>query len=215
MDDRFSELIDFFSPHFSLPDDKSRARIILAAKKRFLDEGFARVTIGDLCHGMRISKKTFYKYFKDKEDLVLAVIAYNMKMVLPIMAESLTDDASPEEQLENFLDFLINEFPKHVTVAFMADVQALLPDVWEVIDKFRKGRVQNFFEILKRGQQKGVFTKSINADKASRFFLILLDRILDPKLLYENELQLSDVTSIWFVLLRDGIYAKNYKESER
>lgn len=215
MDKRFSELIDFFGPYFDAPEDKTRERIVLAAKKRFMYEGFARVTIGDMCHDMRISKKTFYKHFKDKEDIVLAVIAHNMKIFIPKMAESFTNDAHPEQQLEFFLDFLINEFPKHVTVAFMADVQALLPDVWEVIDTFRKKRIQNFFEILKRGQQKGVFTKAFDADKASRLFLILIDRFLDPKLLYENELQLSDVMSIWLVLLRDGIYSKEYKESRQ
>lgn len=215
MDNRFSEIIDFFSPYSGSLEDKTRERIVLAAKKRFLYEGFARVTIGDLCHDMHISKKTFYKHFKDKEDLVMAIIASNMAIIIPVMAESLSEKTNPAKQLEFFTDFMINEFPKHVTVAFMADVQALLPEVWEVIDTFRKQRIQNFFEILKKGQQEGVFTKDFDADKTSRLFLVLIDRFLDPKLLYENGLQLSDVTSIWLILLRNGIYSKEYKESRQ
>jgi AcrR family transcriptional regulator len=51
-----------------------KERIIARADERFLKEGFARISVDDLTSDLSMSKKTFYKIFRSKEDLVEQII---------------------------------------------------------------------------------------------------------------------------------------------
>ena len=48
--------------------------ILKTGAKRFLKYGLRSVSIDDICADLRISKKTFYTYFSQKEALVEAVL---------------------------------------------------------------------------------------------------------------------------------------------
>lgn len=51
-------------------DVETRKRIIKVASELFLKYGLRSVTIDDICNELRISKKTFYVHFKQKEELI-------------------------------------------------------------------------------------------------------------------------------------------------
>ena len=209
------KFIKLFKGHIDVESEKTRDRILLSAKRRFLEDGFAKVTIGDLCHSMKISKKTFYKHFKEKEDLVLAVLATNIKIFLARFVKIFEGDLSAVEKFDQYIEFITVDFPQNVTTAFMADVQALMPEVWEAIDKFRKVQVSRMVDIIREGQKEGAFNKNFDADIASKFLMLILERVLDPKLLYENGIQLSEFVKFLSVLMEEGIRVRPEKrESE-
>jgi AcrR family transcriptional regulator len=56
-------------------ETKSKKYVALldTAKALFFKHGIKRVTIGEICEKSKVSKVTFYKYFKDKNDLVKTI----------------------------------------------------------------------------------------------------------------------------------------------
>ena len=54
--------------------DKTRSKILAAAERLFVRYGFQKTTIGDICHDGRISRQTYYRYFPDKEELLVGYI---------------------------------------------------------------------------------------------------------------------------------------------
>ena len=54
--------------------DEQRNKIIDLALERFKQYGIRSVSIDDLCHELGMSKKTFYVYFKQKDELVQDVL---------------------------------------------------------------------------------------------------------------------------------------------
>jgi AcrR family transcriptional regulator len=56
-------------------ETKSKKYVALldTAKALFFKYGIKRVTIGEICEKSKVSKVTFYKYFKDKNDLVKTI----------------------------------------------------------------------------------------------------------------------------------------------
>jgi len=52
--------------------DRMRAEAAGIAFRVFLDRGFDDVTVDDLCAAMGLSRRSFFRYFKAKEDVVLA-----------------------------------------------------------------------------------------------------------------------------------------------
>ena len=49
-------------------------KILNYSKDRFFKDGFYKVTMDNIASGMRISKKTIYKYFTSKESLVESIV---------------------------------------------------------------------------------------------------------------------------------------------
>ncbi|MGC3976889.1 MAG: helix-turn-helix domain-containing protein [Paludibacteraceae bacterium] len=56
--------------------DKIVNDIIKSAEERFIQFGIRNVSVDNICNDIHISKKTFYKYFPQKEDLIVSVIGY-------------------------------------------------------------------------------------------------------------------------------------------
>ena len=49
-------------------------KIFSYAKSLFLKEGFYKITMDNLASGLKVSKKTIYKYFGSKELLVESIV---------------------------------------------------------------------------------------------------------------------------------------------
>lgn len=52
---------------------------MMTANGLFSKDGVREVSIDDICRKLCISKKTFYQYYAQKEDLVADVVAYNVE----------------------------------------------------------------------------------------------------------------------------------------
>jgi len=77
-------------------DTEVRERIISYAREHFMHEGFSKVTLDEIATELGMSKKTLYKYFEDKEDLLRAGIEENLRNIareIDAISTSEGDDA--------------------------------------------------------------------------------------------------------------------------
>ena len=61
--------------------DQLSQHIIQSAYSKFMQFGIRSVSIDDICNELRISKKTFYRIFSKKEDLVEATIGFQVSFL--------------------------------------------------------------------------------------------------------------------------------------
>lgn len=54
--------------------DKIKQEILKTATNAFVKKGIRSVSVDDICDDLRIYKKTFYSYYRQKEALVMAVM---------------------------------------------------------------------------------------------------------------------------------------------
>lgn len=57
----------------------TKETIMKTANVLFSQDGVREVSIDDICRKLCISKKTFYQYYAQKEDLVADVVTYNVE----------------------------------------------------------------------------------------------------------------------------------------
>lgn len=82
----------------------------------FLDKGYSNVTIMDICKELNITKPTFYKHVKSKEELILNLYDYTVNTITSNPMSVLEVDSNIERLILVFND-LVNE-----TIAFKSDL---------------------------------------------------------------------------------------------
>ena len=80
--------------------DEKLEKILLDSFQIYQDLGIKSVSIEDLCKRMHISKKTIYKFIKNKEDLI-------SKIYLELFLKEISEEYSKVEETENAIHQII------------------------------------------------------------------------------------------------------------
>ncbi|MBP1637371.1 MAG: transcriptional regulator [Bacteroidetes bacterium] len=142
--------------------------IIELAASRFTQLGIRNVSIDDICNELRISKKTFYKYFSQKEDLIVAVLVnfgeQNKKKFSRIYENNNSIDALVQIIME------LKKTEDNKPHAFLHDLKKYYP---EIDSKFREKQMlvirEDFESNLKKGIDEGYYREDIDVEMVSYF----------------------------------------------
>jgi AcrR family transcriptional regulator len=130
-------------------DEKVDAAILEAAWSLLLRDGYARMSIARVAEEARVGRPAIYRRYKNKAELVAAVLADKQSRTMPI------DTGSAREDLIAHLDFARRRF--RVELAGTMIVEG--PKHPELLEGFRRGmlkpRLADIADALERGKQRG------------------------------------------------------------
>lgn len=193
-------------------------KILEFSRDKFLSEGFYKITMDEIAGGLRISKKTIYKYFSSKNILVEGVI----RLVKKILKKQLDDISAVEgnsiikiKKLTNFfaeLSFQIN--PK-----MLNDLKTYRPDLWKEIDEFRTKNIKRFWKkIIEQGKKEG-YIIDYPSELMLEIMIGAMQRIINPTFILNNNLSIQKAFEITFGILINGLLTekgkKVYKEIQK
>ncbi|MCO6461993.1 MAG: TetR/AcrR family transcriptional regulator [Saprospiraceae bacterium] len=167
--------------------DKTKEIINKKAIQVFLKYGFRAVTMDDLCKELTISKKTLYRYFSNKEELLKECIHSFQKSKINQADQIIKKAADPIEKIflviKSHLDYRdIN----HVTGFW--DLQKYYYDIWNDVVCFNKSYIHNMMiKNMEEGIAAGLYREDLNTEIIAKLFnhrsLILSD---SGNVLFEN-----------------------------
>ncbi|EGO64028.1 TetR/AcrR family transcriptional regulator [Acetonema longum] len=79
--------------------DELKNLILDKAKERFDRFGFKKTTMDEISHDCKISKKTIYEHFKDKEDLFISLFIRESRQVRDLIFAGISHIPDPLERL--------------------------------------------------------------------------------------------------------------------
>ena len=120
--------------------DDDRTKILKFAQDKYLAEGFYKTSMDVLASEMRISKKTIYKYFATKDDLIEAVVQDIMKYMSSRTDEIVSKDQNAVLKVLSLLDFMSKSILK-ASDKWIIDIKEHKPALWNKIDKFRSKKM--------------------------------------------------------------------------
>jgi AcrR family transcriptional regulator len=85
------------------PDVGPRLPFFAAAEALFVRHGFEKTTVEEICRTVGSSKRTFYRLFRNKLDLLLQLSLHVAEEILERWHEKAGDEKSATEQLELFI----------------------------------------------------------------------------------------------------------------
>jgi AcrR family transcriptional regulator len=146
-------------------------RILLKARDLMLQSGIRQVTMDDLAQELGMSKKTIYQYYKDKDDLVKAVVNLELN-------NHQSSCVACENKAENAIHemFLVMENMKAMTQTMnsnaMMELEKHFPSAFEIIKNHKD---EFLFSLIKqnliKGIEEGCYRSDLDIDILSKFRL--------------------------------------------
>lgn len=180
-------------------------KILEKTMRLFLSAGFAKTNTDEIAKHIGISKRTLYRYYDAKEKLINAVFNF-LKERITTQHEAIIKDKSknPREKLNEIL-LIITELGSKMGKPFVNDIQNFRPDLFMMMQEFRKERLRRLADIIKEGQDSGIFRKELNRELTIDTLIAALDGIVNPKYLSETTFSISSAFDTVFNIFIHGI----------
>ncbi len=89
--------------------EQVRQRIIEAANGLFYRKGYNQTSFAEIAKTCDIPKGNFYHYFKSKDQILEAVIAWRQEGISRMLAEWDEAHSTPQQRLHRYVQILLNE----------------------------------------------------------------------------------------------------------
>ncbi len=163
-------------------DAEIRQRILGAARARFLSTGFSSVTMDDLAHELGMSKKTLYRHFSGKEELLRETSRQNCGECEREMA-AITRGPEDFFVRARATFAYVSRLYARLTPAYMTDVRRNAPEVWAEIQEFRRARVSRHMrDLLDQGAAQGFLRDDLDRGTLVRLYLTMTSALLTPEI---------------------------------
>lgn len=150
-------------------------RIINGGEELFLQAGIRSVTMDDIARHLGMSKKTIYQFFKDKDELVMALVKKKIKEDEDQMNAILNGSENVIEQMINMMKCSEEIFSKINPVA-VHDMQKYYPNAWKQFQNFKAGvLIHKMEQLLTKGINEGYIRPEIDVKIIARMHVNLVE----------------------------------------
>ncbi|MFT7589632.1 MAG: AcrR family transcriptional regulator [Limisphaerales bacterium] len=164
----------------SLEDNPQYLELLDRVGEIFRRHGLRSVTMDDVAGKLGISKKTLYKHFDNKRDLI-------EKSIIRFLELEKKDLTKIREEAENAVEemLLMGEYAnKHLAElnpAAVYDARKYFPRSWVHLENYRHEFIYEcILDNLERGKETGLYRDDINPDIIARMYTARMDMFFDP-----------------------------------
>ncbi|HTD98061.1 MAG TPA: TetR/AcrR family transcriptional regulator [Mucilaginibacter sp.] len=137
-------------------------RIIEGGEELFLQAGIKSVTMDDIAKHLGMSKKTIYQFFKDKNELVIALVKKKLQEDEEQMSALINQSGNVIEAMIKMMK-CSEEIFSRINPIVIHDMQKYHPDAWKQFQHFKSGViVRTLEELLTKGIQQGYIRPDID-----------------------------------------------------
>ena len=157
---------DAHAPRREEKKAQSRRRILESAREVFFRVGFMPANLDEVAEKAGVAKGTLYRYFDNKAELYVAVLAHNGKIFEEKMRGTLSPELSAPEQIRCTARFYLDHYVQnrdYFQIFWAIENQSVigeLPEgVIEEVTKLWEQCVKIVAEIVSDGIQRGSFVR--------------------------------------------------------
>lgn len=190
-------------------------RIVKSASELFLKYGLRNVTMDDIANNLGISKKTLYKYYQNKNEIVVNATIYSIKCHQNEQDKIVSQSSNAIDEMLQIMNYAKNLFTQmHAT--FILELNKYFPLAWKHFLKHKEDFIQKKIKNnLQRGIREGLYRSDINVVVITK---LRMDQMLSADITYYSENGLSQV-EVQMQMLEHYLYGicslKGYKLVEK
>lgn len=173
-------------------------KILSVSAELFSQYGFKTITMDDIARRAGISKKTLYRHFANKQEVVNESVVWYKNNATECCEANLAGAENAIEAMVRMMAFF-DEMNKRINPMAMFEMQRYFPDAYKTFrDMLVERDVVMIRENIVQGIKEGLYRENLNADLLARYRLETSLLILQPNLL------VSDRNSLMSVALEIG-----------
>lgn len=178
-----------------------KADILHNFRKTAAGKGFKQVSLDKLAIEMGISKKTIYKHFPGKKDLVTACL----REINEEMDRSVKEIfAAPKPSRELMINALTNIFLQMSdNVNMLKDLHRYYPDLWTFFEEERAARIKLAERFIEKGITTGQF-RNINARVGLYSYIAAVTAVINPQFLSTHNIEFKEAYESLITLFMKG-----------
>ena len=123
-------------------------RIKTALRQLIAERGFKGWTMDELSAYAHISKRTLYRYYPGKEELITIVIDDFLATMALKVDELIASSAPPQEVVRTIFLHLMDQGKFVIGPRSLEDLRSIYPHLWEKINGFRMERIRTMVDYI-------------------------------------------------------------------
>lgn len=186
-----------------------KENILHTFQRMSFERGLKQTSLDDVAKELKISKKTIYRYYSSKEELVALLVDSMIRDVVAVSEKYMSGEGSPVEKCIHTFSY-VGETLKGINQNFMAELQEQYPKLWEKVHEIRSKRLSMFLSIIQDGVNDGSFRK-IHPAVAVQMIVSSISAVLDPAFLSAHSLKTEEAVQDLKGILLDGMRTPSEK----
>ncbi|MFA5010516.1 MAG: TetR/AcrR family transcriptional regulator [Ignavibacteria bacterium] len=168
-----------------------RKKIMVFADKLFREAGLYKTSMDELSSLMHISKKTIYRYFPSKENLVREIVKFWLESSTERVDKIVRGKTDVVTKFIRLLEDYSCEFTQLGEKA-ISDLQIHYPDVWTSIESFREEKIIFYVKKLFRQGFREKYITKIPVEIVIVSVSASISSVVNPKFLMVNNFSTAE-----------------------
>jgi len=169
-----------------------------------MEQGFSKVLLDQVAAQLSISKKTIYKVFSSKEEIISACIDDVFSTidaeVLPIM----TDPSITIIDKITRLPVIVAKHLSFFTSQQVVDIQRAFPHLWSQILQQREQKIERYEALFRTAQEQG-YIIDMDPKLIVHFFLVTIEAFTEENFLSKHNVSYAQSLQMVSNILLEGI----------
>ncbi|MDB5234072.1 MAG: TetR family transcriptional regulator [Hymenobacter sp.] len=154
-------------------------RILNHAQSLFMRNGIKSVSMDDIAADMAMSKKTLYKWFENKDQIVEASMARHLAGTQFDCTAMIQAATSAIDELFRMMEWTRQEFA-NVHPSIFYDLQKFHPTTWQLWQAHKNEFIlSQIIQNLRRGIAEGLFRADLDVDVIARLRLAQIEMMFN------------------------------------
>lgn len=160
----------------------TEGKILDSAYRLFLGKGYRHTTMDDIAQNLGMSKKTLYKYYPGKLELLSASFEL-LKTKMTAKVEAILDNRyiSFPLKLKSTLTVIASHLAP-INPELFEDLRNQAPEIWEELTTYiNESAYLRFAKLIDQGVAQGLVNPRINVNLVVMLYAAAVQSLLDPK----------------------------------
>lgn len=175
------------------------------AASLFFQIGVKKVKMDTIAQNLKVSKRTLYENFKNKDSLIRETLDLIQDEQNSINNKILKES---DNIIEAVLSLLKNgsELLAGINPKYFKDLQRLYPEIWD--EKIRESKFHSYqliLNLLKKGKKQGIYRKDIKEEIIARILIEQLYMLSDQNIFPAKEFSITEVYENIIISMTRGV----------
>jgi AcrR family transcriptional regulator len=184
---------------------KRAEELLTSLEEILLNEGFARLTVGDMAARLRCSRRTIYELAPSKHELVLLVLERFFAGIRDTAQLRTAQGGDPGVLIYEYLQPGVRA-AERMKPAMVTDIDRWVPSrrLWQSHIRLR---VEGLRRLVELGVESGAF-KQVHAHLVAEMVFATISRLREPDFYRNTNMTMSDAFREFYALLIDALVRK-------